>query len=336
VLFVGCCAVSAGLAEADPGYPVQLAWDANPESTVIGYYVYVGTTSGLYTQSYDVGNTTTYNFTAGTPGQQYFFAIAAYVSGSIQGPRSSEVSATVVANPSGGSSGGGSGGGTSGGGSSGGGGGGGGGGTTSTSTQTTSSPVTGAAPPSPTSAGPGVVLQPALVSGTSVTLQWAAVGGLSVLEYVIEAGSAAGLSNIYNGSIGTANLVNAIVGEATYFVRIRARTGATTSVTSNEISFSVGFQGVSACSTPPATPVAVNASVIGGQTASVSWQPVPGATSYIIAAGSAPGFSDVYYGDVGNTVAVTAPVSAGFTAYVRVIAVNACGQSVASSDVYMQ
>jgi hypothetical protein len=171
-----------------------------------------------------------------------------------------------------------------------------------------------------------------VVSGTSLTLQWAAVGGLPVLEYIIEAGSGPGLSNIYNGSIGMANLVSATVGPGTYYVRIRARTESASTVTSNEISFSAG---VSGCTAPPPTPSGVSARVSGG-TASASWQPVANATSYLIAAGSAPGLSDVYYGNVGNSVAVAAPVWPGFTAYVRVIAVNACGQSAASSDVFIQ
>jgi hypothetical protein len=106
-------------------------------------------------------------------------------------------------------------------------------------------------------------------------------------------------------------------------------------VLSNEVSFSAGFQGITGCTVAPPTPVGIDARVIGGN-ATVSWQPVAGATSYVIAAGSAPGLSDVYYGNVGNAVAVAAPVSPGFTAYVRVIAVNACGQSAASSDVFMQ
>ena len=75
---------------------------------------------------------------------------------------------------------------------------------------------------------------------------------------------------------------------------------------------------------------------VAGVTASASWPPVGGATSYLVAAGSSPGLSDIFYGNVGNAGAVSAGVSPGFRAYVRVMAVNACGQSAASAEVFMQ
>ena len=55
-------------ASADTGLPVALAWDANAESTVSGYLVYVGTSPGVYTQLYDVGNLTSYTFYDGVGG----------------------------------------------------------------------------------------------------------------------------------------------------------------------------------------------------------------------------------------------------------------------------
>ena len=115
----------------------------------------------------------------------------------------------------------------------------------------------------PRPSGPGVVLQPATVTGSALTLQWGAVGGLPILEYVIEAGSGPGLSNVYNGSVGMATGLNANIGAGAYYVRVRARTGATTSVTSNEVSFSANFEGVAGCTAPPPSPVGLNATVAG-------------------------------------------------------------------------
>src|SRR5215510_2123212 len=73
------------------GRPISLAWDANDESSVRGYIVYVGTTSQSPSSTYDVGNATSFSFTAGVPGQTYYFAVAAYGDRQLVGPPSSEV-----------------------------------------------------------------------------------------------------------------------------------------------------------------------------------------------------------------------------------------------------
>src|SRR5687768_10927024 len=80
-----------GIARADS---LTLAWDRNPEAEVTGYVVYVGNAPGAYTQQIDVGNEIEYALTV-TPGQQYCFAVAAYVAGPIEGERSPDVCATV-------------------------------------------------------------------------------------------------------------------------------------------------------------------------------------------------------------------------------------------------
>ena len=51
----------------------------NPEPEVVGYVVYIGTAPGAYTQHIDVGNATEYVLTTPPPGQQYCFAVSAYV-----------------------------------------------------------------------------------------------------------------------------------------------------------------------------------------------------------------------------------------------------------------
>ena len=67
----------------------------------------------------------------------------------------------------------------------------------------------------------------------------------------------------------------------------------------------------------------------------VSWNAAAGAASYILRAGSVSGASDLYNAGVGALTTVSASgLPAGFRAYVRVIAVNACGQqSAATADV---
>jgi len=179
-------------------------------------------------------------------------------------------------------------------------------------------------------------MQPAEVNGGVVTLSWLPVGGLVAAEYVFEAGSAAGLSNLYNASVGQATTLTANVGVGTYFVRVRGRSfqGATTAA-SNEVSFSVGGAGIVGCAGPPASPLGVSGFVANG-VATVQWSPSSGASAYLVQAGSVSGLSDVYYGNVGAATLVSAPVPSGFSAFIRVVAVNACGQSAASSEVFIQ
>ena len=299
-----------------------------------------GTSPGRYSQAFDVGKNTTYSFSGGTPGQQYYFSVAAYVSGYVQGLRSTEVSAVVQLDP-----------------------------TAKSSRRNPAADRLVAAVV--VEARPVVVaVRPAVgrLGGTAnpghehgecanddrsdslwpqrgpsargvVSGSRSRFSGERSVDWRCRIHHRSqvrrGLSDIYNGSVGLSNLVNATIGPGTYFVRVRARTGSTSTVTSNEISFAAGSQGITACTVPPPTPAGVSARVLDG-TASVSWQPVAGAASYLVAAGSASGLSDVFYGNVGNSVSVSAPVGAGFQAYVRVIAVNACGQSAASIDVFMQ
>lgn len=68
----------------------------------------------------------------------------------------------------------------------------------------------------------------------------------------------------------------------------------------------------------------------------LQWNVVTGATSYVLRAGAAPGISALYNGNVEGTTVVTAPVAAGFSAYIRVHAVNSCGESTASSEVWVR
>jgi len=62
-----------------PGvYVVNLAWDRSPDTTVTGYRIYRGVESGVYTNSFAVGNKT--NATVGglVGGRSYYFAATAY------------------------------------------------------------------------------------------------------------------------------------------------------------------------------------------------------------------------------------------------------------------
>ena len=77
--------------------PVTIAWDPSPDTTVIGYQVYVGTTSGSYAETFDVGLATSFTYSP-PDASVYYFAVAAYAAGPLLGPLSSEVSTAGTSN----------------------------------------------------------------------------------------------------------------------------------------------------------------------------------------------------------------------------------------------
>ena len=158
------------------------------------------------------------------------------------------------------------------------------------------------------------------MDGTTVTLAWRAEGSLDVIEYLVEVGSTPGGSDIYNAPVGTQTSVSATVSSGSYFARVRARTPGDSSVLSNEVGFAVGESG---CSAMPKTPREPSGSIAAG-VATLRWKHAGGATSFIVQAGTAPGRSNLFNGDVGSTRTVTANVPVGLPIYARVIAVNAC------------
>jgi hypothetical protein len=171
----------------------------------------------------------------------------------------------------------------------------------------------------------------AIVSGSTVTLTWSGPsGGCAPSSYLIEAGSAPGLTNLASISTGNpATLYSAAgVGAGTYYVRIRSVKPAGTSGPSNEIQLTVG-----GCSSAPSAPLAFSAQV-SGTTVVLAWAAATGSpASYVLEAGSSPGASDVLVLDTGGTATTLTAIANAGTYYVRVRAKNACGQSAVSNEV---
>ena len=71
------------------------------------------------------------------------------------------------------------------------------------------------------------------VSGRVVTLQWSASPG--AVDYVVEAGSVAGGSDLYRAGVGAALSVSVTAPPGRYYVRVRARAANGESAPSNEI-----------------------------------------------------------------------------------------------------
>lgn len=77
---------------------VSLMWDPNTEGDLGGYKVHVGTASGTYSQSIDVGHVTSFTVSNLAEGQTYFFALTAYDVMANESGFSSEVS-TMISSP---------------------------------------------------------------------------------------------------------------------------------------------------------------------------------------------------------------------------------------------
>jgi len=79
------------------GADITATWNANSESDLAGYKVYYGTQSGNYSQSVDVGNTTSSTITIQDSDKTYFFAVTAYDNAGNESGFSQEVSLFIPA-----------------------------------------------------------------------------------------------------------------------------------------------------------------------------------------------------------------------------------------------
>lgn len=74
---------------------VTVTWDSNTEADIVGYTVFYGTQSGIYTASRSVGNLTMWTAEDLTEGQTYYFAVQAVSGDGLTSPLSQEVSTTI-------------------------------------------------------------------------------------------------------------------------------------------------------------------------------------------------------------------------------------------------
>ena len=116
-----------------------------------------------------------------------------------------------------------------------------------------------------------------------------------------------------------------------YGVRVTAFNGAIAGPASTQVDFTIG----PSCSVP-AAPIVTGG--VAGTTATVNWLPVRGASSYLLSAGTTPGgMQYLPQTSVGSDTAASASgLPPGFFAWVRVIAVNACGDHGPATDFLVQ
>jgi predicted phage tail protein len=177
------------------------------------------------------------------------------------------------------------------------------------------------------------------VFGNTVVLSWnRSASGSAPASYILEAGSAAGASNVIVYALGSAatSYTAPGVGPGTYFVRVRAVNAFGTSAPSNEIAFTIGNGSAPVpAGGIPGPPIGLAAST-SGSSLTLSWNPPAfggASTFYVVEAGSASGLRDLANLSTGNAVPSfsASGVPAG-TYFVRVRAGNASGTSAASNE----
>jgi hypothetical protein len=169
------------------------------------------------------------------------------------------------------------------------------------------------------------------VSGAAVTVSWdpvladVAMQPSAATAYLLQAGTAPGLSDLFNASVGNVTSASGMLGPGTYFWRVIAANNAGQSAPSADAQFTIG------CA-PPAPPSNLTFSV-AARIVSLSWSTSAGAApvTYVLEAGSAPSSADLVVSNVGSQTALVTPAPPG-AYYVRVRAQNTCGTSLPSNE----
>jgi hypothetical protein len=92
VLWLAFCSAVHGVEPQFGGQHVTLGWNASSDPTVVGYHVYYGTTSGVYTSKIDVGTNTQFIVSGLVAGTTYYFTETSYNADSVESSYVPEVS----------------------------------------------------------------------------------------------------------------------------------------------------------------------------------------------------------------------------------------------------
>lgn len=164
-----------------------------------------------------------------------------------------------------------------------------------------------------------------------LTLGWQAGESPAPMAFVVEAGTAAGHSNIGRFTVGLATRVSGHLPPGRTFIRVRGLGAAGEGPPSSEV-----IVDVPAPSAPPSSPGTLSASVAGNVVA-FAWQAAPGnATTYVLEAGSAPGLANLVTFATGNLDTWFATPAPPGRYYVRLRAANAFGAGPATNEVVVE
>ncbi len=184
--------------------------------------------------------------------------------------------------------------------------------------------IGGGAPGQPT-------ITAATASGGILTVSWASGAGPSPTAHRLAFFQGAAQVAAVNASGATSIGVPIPAGvQGAFSVVVTALNGAIPGPASAPFDFTIG----PLCTVPTAP--AVSGGVAGG-TATASWPPVAGATRYVVTAGTVPGGTQYLAPtNVTGTSVSASGLPPGFQAWVRVVAVNACGQAGPPTDFLVQ
>jgi hypothetical protein len=169
--------------------------------------------------------------------------------------------------------------------------------------------------------------------GTTATLTWTATTGDSVEDtptnYVLEAGTAPGMSDVASIRVGNTTSFSTDVSSGTYYVRVSATNDHGQSEPTADL--------VLVAPGAPNAPSGLIA-IGSGPAVDLRWAEPRGGfpeTGYVIEAGSAPGKSDLARLTVGNVLRFTTVAPSGVY-YVRVRALNAKGPGQPSNEIMVR
>lgn len=166
--------------------------------------------------------------------------------------------------------------------------------------------------------------------GNRLTLRWAPPASAPA-GYLLEAGSAPGLANLALIPLGSVTEFTANAPTGTFFVRVRAAgTSGDAAIATNEVAVTVG------CATPPQPPTDLVARLDGGLV-TLRWSP-PAAelTGFQLEAGTVAGSSNIATVPLGQDVVEFSAAAPPGVYFVRTRAVNGCGPSAPSTEVYFR
>ena len=171
-------------------------------------------------------------------------------------------------------------------------------------------------------------LNPPVVAGPRVTLNWSAVPGAA--GYRLAVGTAPGTEGYAHavGAVTTVTFNSPFVG--TGYVRVQAFDATGLGPVSNEVQLIV-----TSLSPVPAAPVGLQAS-LSGRTVNLSWGPGAGGgapQAVVLEAGTSPGGANLGATPLPLSTQVSIPGVAPGTYFVRVYAANASGRSNPSNEV---
>jgi hypothetical protein len=169
--------------------------------------------------------------------------------------------------------------------------------------------------------------------GTTATLTWTASAGATAedtpSDYVLEAGSAPGASDVATIRVGNTTSFRADVSSGLYYVRVRALNAHGESEPTADLVLTVPGA--------PNAPTDLSAAGVGAAV-DLRWAAPRGgtaATGYLIEVGSAPGLADLGRFPLGNVLRFSTVAPPGVY-YVRVRALNARGPGAASNEIIVR